>query len=176
MRSVCHLRDTLRSFSRPCGQYLRVTTPSPSVCCKGARPSLPVPFQIWDEISIPGLLCLFLFQGSSEPLACSLCCLLTLEQWLSFLPALPTSSWQREESEIGEHSDQGEPNFLWVLLVTPRKACFSSLKFQEMFYGLNRIIGLCRIGVCVCGEGFVAGGDDLTLLLEVQSAGGRQAQ
>lgn len=39
---------------------LHVMTPSPPVCLKEA-------FQPWDEMSVPGLLCLFPFQSFSKP-------------------------------------------------------------------------------------------------------------
>lgn len=133
-------------------------TPSPT-CFALKRHGLPCQFRFGFGMKCQSQVCCVYFfsRVCQSPGLLPLLALLTLEQWLSFLPPLPTLSWQREESEIGERSDQGESNSLWVLLVTPRKACFSSLKFQEMFYGLNRIIGLCQIGVCR-GGGFGWGG------------------
>lgn len=96
-------------------------------------------------MSIPGLLCSFLFQSFRSP-GCSLCCLSSLEQWLLPAPsAFHPSRGKRVKS--GEHLNRGESHSLWIWLVTPRKASFSSLKFQEMSYGLNCIMGLCRIGL-----------------------------
>lgn len=39
-----------------------------------------------------------------------------------------------------EHRNQGEPGSLWVLLVTPSRAAFSSLEFKKYFYGLKHTV------------------------------------
>lgn len=102
-------------------------------------------------MSVPGLSCSFLAQSFQSP---------------GHQPGTAVSSRQKEaESEVGgARKPGGESNSLWMLLVTPRKASFSCLKFQEMFRCLHCVMGWFQIGVRV-ETGPLGGWGNFPLLL-----------
>lgn len=148
--------------------------PFPPVRLKGAQPFRPVLFPLWDECQSQVCYVHFLSRVFKAQAIPSIACPAWYSGCLSCPHSLLHPGRGEQQVKSGEHSNRGESNSLWILLATPRKASFSSLKFQEMFHCLHCGMGLFQIGMWV-EMGTLGGWGNFPLLLRCRglAAGGR---